>query len=68
MAKKKVPAAEAAQEIQRLCGEGMTHAQIKKDHPELSEGWAHGITEATATRPPRGGGAMGASRPAMARP
>lgn len=70
MAKKKVPAAEAAKEIQRLCDEGgMTHAQIKEQRPELSEGWGYNVTKTAATRPSRGGGAMGGpSRPVAVRP
>ena len=66
---KKVKAAKAAEEIQRLCNEGKTHAEIKEQHPELADGWAHNITATAATRPTRGGGAMGdLSRPVAARP
>ena len=60
--------AEAADKIQKLCEEGMTHAQIKQQHPELADGWGHNVTRTTATRPSRGAGASDVPRPFMARP
>jgi len=66
---RKLSAKKAAEKIQELCGEGMTHAEIKEKHPELNDGWGYGITKEAATRPSRGGGAMGGPRrPVAARP